>query len=156
MEKVRHQIKRTWNKMQMTDIGSKGDLKREKTRDEENNKGIKVKNKLDVIAVSSNLIKQCKARVTCTGDPTGLSDAITDHKLLIARLKANNLIRAKSYGALDIYKTRKFLESKPHRLRMAAATNKAASKTGKIRESGETAQEISDTLIEKLKTLVRR
>ena len=95
MEKIGHQIKRMWNKMQMTDISSKGDLKWEYTRDEENNEGIKVKNKLDVISVSSNLIKQCNARVTCIGDPTGIADTITDHKLLIARLNANNLIRAK-------------------------------------------------------------
>ena len=65
MEKVGHKIKRMWNKMQMTDISSKGDLKWKYTRDEENNyKGVKVKNKLDAVAVSSNLVKQCKARVT--------------------------------------------------------------------------------------------
>ena len=129
----------------MTDISSKGDLKWKYTRDEENNKGVKVKNTLDVVAVSSNLVKQCKARVTHIGDPTstGLSDAITDHKLLIAKLKANNLIKAKSYEALERYKTRNFLESKPHRLRMAAATNKAAGKIRKIREKGATMQEIS-------------
>ena len=115
MEKVGHTIKKMWNKMQMTDISSKGELKWKYTRDEENNKGVKVKNKLDVVAVSSNLVTQCKTRVTHTGDPTGLSDAITDHKLLIAKIKANNLIKAKSYEALERYKTRKFLESKPQR-----------------------------------------
>ena len=151
MEKVGHQITRMWNKMQMTDISSKVDLKWEYTRDDKNDKGIKVKDKLDVIAVSSNLIKQCRARVTCIGDPTGLSDAIIDHKLLIASLKANNLIRAKSYEELERYKTRKFLESKPRRLRTTAATNKAASRIRKMRESGATAQEISNTLVEKLK-----
>ena len=36
---------------------------------------------------------------------------------------------------------------------MAAATNKAASKIRKIRESGATAQEISNTLVEKLKNM---
>ena len=139
MEKVGHQIKRMWNKLQTTDISSKGNLKWEYTRDEENNKGIKVKNKLDVMAILNNLIKQCNARVTHIGDPTGLSDAITDHKLLIARLKANNLIKAKSYEALERYKTKKSPESKPHRLRMAATTNKVAGKMRKARESGSTA-----------------
>ena len=100
----------------MPDISSKGDLKWEYTRDEENNKGIKVKNKLDVIAISNTLIKQCKTIATRIGDPSGLSEAITDHKLLNARLK-----------------TKKFQESKPHRLRMAAATNKAASGIRKAR-----------------------
>ena len=80
MEKIGHQIKRMWNKMQLTDISSKGDLKWKYTRNEENNKGVKVKNKLDVIAVSNNLIKQCKARVTHIGDPTGLSDGETEKK----------------------------------------------------------------------------
>ena len=109
--------------------------------------------KLDVIAVSSDLIKQCRARVTCIGDPTGLADTITDHKLLVAKLNANNLIRAKPYEALERYKTRKFLERKPHRLRMTAVTNKAASKIRKVRESGANAQEISNTLVEKLKSI---
>ena len=56
MEKAGHMIKKMWNKMQMTDIiiSSKGELKWKCTRDEENNKGVKIKNKLDVIAVSSN------------------------------------------------------------------------------------------------------
>ena len=158
MEKVGHMIKKLWNKMQMAGISSKGDFKWKCTRDEVNNKGVKVKNKLDVIAVSSNLVKQCKARVTHIGDPTGLSDDITDHKLLIARLKANNLIRAKSYEALERYKIRKFLESKLHRLtcKMAVATNKAASKIRAMREEGVNAQKISSTLVEELKKSVRK
>ena len=36
---------------------------------------------------------------------------------------------------------------------MAAATNKAAGKIRKMRESGTTAQEISNTLVEKLKNI---
>ena len=141
MEKVGHVIKRMLNEMQMTDISSKAGLKWEYTRDEENINGVKVKNKLDVVAVSSNLITQCRARVTHIGDPTGISDATTDHKLLIARHKANNLIKAKSSDALERYKTRRFLESKPRKLRMdAAATNTAVGKIREIREKDATAQ----------------
>ena len=106
---------------------------------------------MDVVAISSNLVKQCKARVTHIGDPTGPSDDITDHKLIVARLKANNLIQAKSYEALERYKTRKFLESKPHRRRMAAATDKTAGKTKKGREEGATTQEISKHMVGKLR-----
>ena len=54
---------------------------------------------------------------------------------------------------MERYKTRKFLESKPHRLRMSAATNNAASKIRKMRESGATAQKISNTPVEKLNNI---
>ena len=60
---------------------------------------------------------------------------------------------SESYEALERYKTRKFLESKPHRLRMAAATNKAASRIKEARESGATAQELSNTLVNKLRSI---
>ena len=44
MEKVGHQINGMWDKMQMSDMSSKGDLTWKYTRDEGNNKGTKVKN----------------------------------------------------------------------------------------------------------------
>ena len=63
------------------------------------------------------------------------------------------LIKAKSYEALKRCKTKKFLESKPHRPMMAAATNKAAGKISKAMGSGATLQELSHTLVDKLKRI---
>ena len=149
-QQIGHKIKDMWHKMQMSDISAKGQFKWACTRDEKNNKGVNVKNKLDVVAVSNNLIKQCKARVTHIGDPMHLADDISDHKLIITRLKANNLIKAKSYEPLERYKTKKFLESKPHRLKMAAATNKAASRIKEKREEGANVREISACIVNDL------
>ena len=147
MERVGHKIKKTWSDMQVTDISSKGEFKWKCTRDEVNNKGVKVKNKLDVVAISNNLIKQCKARVTSIGDPMNLAEGITDHKLIITRLKANNLIGAKTYEPLERYKTKKFLESKPHRLKMAVATNKAAGTVREKREGTADVKEVSNCIV---------
>lgn len=153
MEKIGHKIKRMWNTMQMTDISSKGEFKWQYTRDKENNKGVKVKNKLDVVAISSNLVKQCKARVVSIGDPQNLTAAISDHELIITRLKANNLIKAKFYEPLERYKTKKFLESKPHRLKMAVATNKSAGRVKQKRDGGASMQEISSYIRDELKEI---
>ena len=59
MEKIGLQIKRMWNKMQPPNTSSAGDLKSKYASDKGNNKGVKAKNKFDLVAVSNNLIKQC-------------------------------------------------------------------------------------------------
>ena len=82
-----------------------------------------------------------------------LADDISDHKLIITRLKANNLMKAKTYGPLERHKTKKLVESKPHRLKMAAATNKAASRIKEKREERASVRKTSACIVNELKEI---
>ena len=95
----------------MTDISALGDMRWQPTRCPEGGPN----NKLDTIMVSDTLVNQLKARVTHIIDPMAEPEhiSISDHKMLIMRIKANCSVRTNLYSQTETYKLSKLLNS-PH------------------------------------------
>ena len=135
MHKYGQHLSELWKSQNMEDISAKGKFAWATTRTDPNT----TSNKLDCIVVSSNVVKDLKAKVTLIKTATMYRrdlDAdwsegdepqnweLSDHKVVIMELKSGCQLKIKKFVSSESYKLAPFLSSVNKQLQFTKETNR--------------------------------
>ena len=162
MHKYGQHLSDLWKSQNMEDISAKGKYAWTPTRTDPNN----TSNKLDCIVVSSNVVRDLKAKVTLVKTATTYRkdlDAdwsegdepqnweLSDHKVVIMELKSGCQLRIKKFVSSESYKLAPFLSSANKQLQFTKETNRLGAELKGVLDME--LDEINDKTIEGLKRI---
>ena len=160
MHKYGQHLSELWKSQNMEDISAKGKHAWASTRTDPNG----TSNKLDCIVVSSNVIRDMKAKVTLIKSATMYREdldadwsegdepqnwELSDHKVVMMELKSNCQLRVKKFISSESYKLAPFLSSANKQLQFTKETNRLGAELREMLDME--LDEINDKTVEGLK-----
>ena len=160
MHKYGQHLSELWKSQNMEDISAKGKHIWASTRTDPNG----TSNKLDCIVISSNVVKDLKAKVTLIKSATMYKDdldadwsegdepqnwELSDHKVVIMELKSGCQLRIKKFVSSQSYKLAPFLSSTNKQLHFTRETNRLGAELKGVLHME--LDEINDKTVEGLK-----
>ena len=162
MHKYGQYLSELWKAQNMEDISAKGKYAWAETRTDPNS----TSNKLDCIVVSSNVVKDLKAKVTliktasmyrrdldanwAEGDEPQNWE-LSDHKLVIMELKSGCQLKIRKFVCSESYKLAPFLSSANKQLQFTKETNRLGAELRGMLDME--IDDINDKTVEGLKTV---